>query len=112
MMEIKHRYSGKILFESDKDTIKEALIEAVIKKRSLGGADLKGAYLGGADLKGADLVGANLVGAYLRGADLGGADLGGAYLGGANLERIKITSKMKEQIIKELDWEVSDSSCD
>ena len=102
MMEIKHRYSGKILFESDKDTIKEALIEAVIKKRSLGGADLKGAYLGGADLKGADLVGANLVGAYL----------GGAYLGGANLERIKITSKMKEQIIKELDWEVSDSSCD
>ncbi len=55
-MEIKSRWSGKVLYTSKQKTVKETLIKAVDN-----GAYLRGAYLGGA---------------YLRGADLGGADLG------------------------------------
>jgi len=70
-------FGGRVLFEyeSENNTAKKTLTEAVNKK-----ADLTGAYLRGADLTGADLTGA-----YLRGADLTGADLRGAYLRGAGL---------------------------
>jgi hypothetical protein len=84
MIEIKS-YMGAVLHRSEKDTIREALIEAVRARADLRGADLRGADLGGADLGGANLGGANLRGADLRGADLGGADLGGANLRGADL---------------------------
>ena len=86
-MDIKHRVTGKVLFSSEKKTLKEAVTEAVEKKAYLGGA-----YLGGADLRGADLREAYLREAYLRGADLGG---------------IKITEKEKETIIKELQWKIT-----
>ena len=102
-IEIKNRFTGKILFEYSKEnnTVKETLVEAVSKGVDLKGADLKGAYLKwaylegadlkwayleGANLEGADLEGADLEGANLRGADLKGADLEGADLKGANLE--------------------------
>ena len=59
-IEIKNRWTGKILFEYEKEdnTIKDTLIEAVkngadLRGADLGGADLGGAYLGGADLRGA-----------------------------------------------------------
>ena len=68
--------AGKVLFESEKTTLKEVLEEAVNR----------GAYLKGANLIGAYLEGANLRGAYLRDADLGDADLRGANLRCANLE--------------------------
>ena len=85
--EIKSRWTGKVLFEYEKEnnTVKDTLIEAVKNGADLGGAYLGGADLGGADLRGADLRGAYLGGAYLGGADLGGADLRGADLGGADL---------------------------
>jgi uncharacterized protein YjbI with pentapeptide repeats len=96
MIEIKHRYSGQILYTApDAQDVRAAVCEAVAAKADLsgadlGGADLHGAYLGGADLRGAYLHGAYLHGAYLggaylHGADLRGADLHGAYLGGAGL---------------------------
>jgi len=72
--------TGSVLYESDKETIKEALVDA-----NLRGADLYGANLRGADLRGADLRDANLRGADLRDADLYDADLRGADLYGANL---------------------------
>ena len=72
--------AGELLYESEKTTIKEAVVEAVS-----GGANLGGANLVGADLRGADLGVANLVGADLRGADLRGANLGVANLVGADL---------------------------
>ena len=72
--------TGAVIYESDKPTVKEAVVEAVA-----GDANLRGAYLRGADLRGADLRGANLGGAYLRGADLRDANLRGAYLRGADL---------------------------
>ena len=73
---------GTLLFEheSEDNSVKKTLIEAV--KR---GADLRGAYLRSADLYGADLCGADLRGAYLRGAYLRSADLCGADLCGADL---------------------------
>jgi hypothetical protein len=101
-LQIKSRFTGSILFEyeSENNTIKETVVNAVksgadlrgaylsgadLRGADLGGADLRGADLGGADLRGADLGGADLRGADLRGADLGGADLGGADLRGADL---------------------------
>ena len=54
-IEIKNRFTGKVLFEfeTENNTVKNTLVEAV-KQR----ADLHGAYLQGADLRGADLQGA------------------------------------------------------
>lgn len=45
MTDIKHRFSGKVLYTSEKETVKEVLIEAVSKAADLEGADLEGAYL-------------------------------------------------------------------
>ena len=87
-IEIKNRFTGKILFEYSKEnnTVKETLVEAVSKGANLEGANLRGADLKGADLEGADLEGADLKGADLKWADLEGADLEGANLEGADLE--------------------------
>lgn len=94
-IEIKNRWTGKVLFEFEKEdnTVKKTLEEAVEQGADLRDADLRGAYLRFADLRfaylrvadlrGAYLGGADLGGAYLRGAYLRGAYLGGAYLGGA-----------------------------
>ena len=94
-MKIKHKYLGKVLFESDaptmRDLIEKANLEGVYLREAdlegadLRGADLEGAYLVGSDLRGSDLRGANLEGANLRGSDLRGSDLRGANLEGANL---------------------------
>lgn len=51
-IEIKH-ISGKVLFASDRASVRYAIEEAREKGADLGGADLRGAYLGGADLGGA-----------------------------------------------------------
>jgi uncharacterized protein YjbI with pentapeptide repeats len=93
MIEIKNRWTGQVIYTSQKETLREAVIEAVESGANLSGADLSnanliGAYLSGANLcnanlSGADLSGANLIGAYLIGADLSGADLSGADLSGA-----------------------------
>ena len=61
-IEIKCRFSGKVLFEHEaKNNTLRLTLEAGVK------------------------AGANLDGAYLTGANLTGANLGGANLGGANL---------------------------
>jgi hypothetical protein len=85
--EIKHRYSGKVIFSLETDSMR-LCVEAAVKS----GANLSGAYLWGADLSGANLSRANLSwadlsGANLSRADLSGADLSGAYLSGAYLSR-------------------------
>jgi hypothetical protein len=86
---------GSIIWESEKETIKEAVVEKNLYDANLRGADLydanlydanlRGADLCGANLRGANLYDANLRGANLCGADLYGADLYGADLYGANL---------------------------
>src|SRR3990167_7317335 len=65
--EIRHRWTGAVLFSLEIGSLKLA-IQAAIKQ----GAYLEGAYLRGANLERAYLKGANLRGAYLEGADLGG----------------------------------------
>ena len=84
-IQIKHRGSGTILFEYEKEgnTIKDTLVEAVKQRADLRNANLCYANLSGADLSGANLSGADLCYANLSGADLRGAYLRGAYLRGA-----------------------------
>ena len=61
---IKSRYDEtKILFESDKKTMKEVLEDANLKDANLEGANLEGANLKYANLEGANLEDANLEGA-------------------------------------------------
>lgn len=96
-IEIKNRFTGKVLFEYEKvnNTVKDTLVEAVkcgvdlfgadLRCAELCGVDLRGAYLSGANLRGAVLFGADLACSELFGAELCGADLCGAYFVGANL---------------------------
>jgi len=80
LFDIKHRFSGEVLFKLETESLK-LCVEAAVKGR----ANLRDADLRGANLRGANLCGANLRGANLRGANLCGANLRGANLCGANL---------------------------
>jgi len=73
---------GKVLFEYKKEnnTLKDTLIEAILSKVNLYGADLRGT-----DLRYANLQNANLQGVYLSEADLYGANLECTDLHYANL---------------------------
>jgi uncharacterized protein YjbI with pentapeptide repeats len=94
-IQIKNHFTGSIIFESEKTTYKEAVVEAKtngvsmrdadLRGADLSGADLSGAYLRSANLRDADLRDADLRGAYLRSANLRGADLRDADLSGADL---------------------------
>jgi hypothetical protein len=86
-IEIKNRWTGKILFEYSKEnnTLLETLLEAIKRGADLSDANLRGADLSDADLRGADLRGADLSDANLSDADLSDADLRGADLSDANL---------------------------
>ena len=64
-MKITKWYNSDVVFESTKETFKEAVVEAVELHANLRDADLGGANLGGADLRDANLRGANLGGANL-----------------------------------------------
>ena len=73
-MKILNRWTLKVIFENEKETIKETLEDA----------NLIGANLIDANLIGANLIGANLEGANLRGANLEDANLEDANLVNAN----------------------------
>jgi hypothetical protein len=99
LIEIKNRYSDDVLFslDSDDNTIKKTVEEAVRSQANLSGANLIHANLRGANLSGANLRGANLRGANLRGADLRGANLSGANLIGADDNMLDICSMQIEK---------------
>ena len=65
--------TGSVIYESEKTTVRDAVIDANLRGANLRGANLRGANLRGADLYGANLRGADLYGANLRGANLRGA---------------------------------------
>jgi hypothetical protein len=72
-IQIKHRYTGAVLFGCDAPDgldsglhMRHALEKAVEAGANLAGANLAGAYLAGANLAGANLAGASLDGAKLR----------------------------------------------
>src|SRR5574337_355134 len=91
--------SDKVVYESAKESVRDAVIEAVRRESPLMNADLKNAYLrdadlagailGGADLRDADLQGANLQRANLRDANLAGTNFAGANLDEADLFHVK-----------------------
>jgi len=111
--EIKHRFSGAVLFSLETASLK-LCIEAAVKSKisldyarldyaclvgacldgaSLDGARLDGASLDYACLDGACLDYASLVGARLDGACLDGASLDGARLDGARGKKLTLIGK-------------------
>ena len=85
LFEIKHRYSGKMLFSIETTSMKLAVEAAVKAKVSLQYANLRSANLQSADLRSANLQYADLQYADLRDADLQYADLRDADLRSADL---------------------------
>ena len=79
-MKIKSRFTDKVIFEKDVESMRQLVEAAVAAGVSLLYANLSYADLRGADLRGADLGNADLSNANLRGGDLRGADLGGLIL--------------------------------
>ena len=69
-IEIKHRWSGEILFSAEAESFPFAVEMAIKSKASLSRANLSGASLSRADLSGANLSGADLYGADLSRANL------------------------------------------
>jgi len=69
-IEIKDRHSGRVLFETEAETLKDALEEAA----------MSGVNLSCADLRSADLGGARLADAQFSNADFSGANLFKAIL--------------------------------
>jgi hypothetical protein len=90
-IQIKHRYTGDVIFEAEALTVKLAIVAAVEADADLRGAVLTGADLADADLRGAVLTGADLADADLRGAVLTDADLTGAVLADAVLTGADLT---------------------
>ena len=106
---------GIIIFQSTKNTYKEAIIEkgdADLCGADLHGANLHDVNLHGADLRDADLRGADLCGADLHGADLRGADLCGAELCNAKFYgrggTKKLTKKQLPDFLNALGFQVID----
>ena len=83
--EIKHRYSGELLFSIETDTWRLAVEAAIKQKADLRYADFSCANLSYADLRYADFSSANLSYADLRYANLRSANLSYANLSYANL---------------------------
>ena len=88
---ITHHTTGKVLYTSEKTTVRGAVIEAVAADANLTDAYLTGANLADANLTDANLTRANLTRAYLTRANLTGANLTGAYLTDADLTRANLT---------------------
>jgi uncharacterized protein YjbI with pentapeptide repeats len=93
--EIKHRYTGAVLYSAEDLDLRNTVVKAVregahLRDADLQDADLQGAHLQGADLRRVDLQGAHLQGAHLRNANLQGAHLRRANLQGANLRHANL----------------------
>src|SRR5258708_4316513 len=91
LYEIKHRFSGAVLFSLECGSFKICVSAAVKSRANLSGANLSGANLSGASLSGANLSRANLSRANLSRANLSGANLSGANLSRANLSRANLS---------------------
>jgi len=84
-IEIKHRFSGSVLFSLKTESIKLCVEAGIRAGANLSSANLSYANLSSADLRYADLSYANLSYANLSSADLRSADLRYADLSYANL---------------------------
>ena len=85
MIQIKHRYTNAVLFESEAVDIRDCLLRALKSGSDLSGCDLSGSDLHGCDLSGCNLRGCNFSGCNLRGCNLSGCNLHGCDLSDCNL---------------------------
>lgn len=90
-------WEGKVIYEGENATIKDAVEDAVKKGVCLRRVDLERADLRGVNLKGVDLNGANLREVNFKGADLSGANLSWADICDVNLEDANLSGA-------NLDW--------
>lgn len=91
-IEIRSRFTGKIIFTDNSGDLKTALLHASKQRVSLAGGELQSAKLAGIkldtlDLRGADLRSADFSQAALRNVDLRGADLSYAHLNGVTITK-------------------------
>ena len=107
---IKNIFTSDIIFQSTKNTYKDAIIEKGDK--NLSGADLSDANLRGANLRAANLRGANLRNANLFNANLSNANLSNAELNCAKFYgkggTIKLKKSQVEDFLKALGFQVID----
>ena len=91
--------SSVIIYESEKETMKETVVEAIKKGVSLSDSDLRGS-----DLSDSDLSNSNLSYSDLSDSDLSGSNLSGSDLSGSDFYHAKFygrggkTKIKKEQI--------------
>ena len=102
-MKILNRWTLSIIFENEKETLRETLLDALkegvnLEDANLRGADLEDANLEDANLRYADLRGANLEGANLEGADLRGAENIKSFQCGA-WNRVSFAVKCESEIM-------------
>ena len=83
-IEIKSRFTSKVLFYGEYKNIKAAIEAAVEARAGLWRADLSGADLSRADLPGADLRSSCLAGADFSHANLSGANFSDSFLSDAD----------------------------
>ena len=120
-IEIKHRLTGEVIFEFEKEnnTVKDTVLEAikrginlccaVLTNADLSYTDLSNVNLSGADLYGADLYCANLCNVTLYYANLFGADLCCANLRDAKLHNVNLTyANLSKVDLYNADLRVSD----
>ena len=103
-IQIKNRWTGDVIYESEKTTFKEAVKEAIKSKVDLSETNLSGSDLSKVNLSGSDLSKVNLSGSDLSGSDLSevnlyGSDLYGANLSGSDLSGAKFWGKIENPII-------------
>jgi len=106
---IKDRFTGAIIWESEKTTYKEAVEDANLEGTNLEYANLEGANLKGVNLEYANLKDANLEGANLKGANLKGVNLEYANLKDANLEGANLKdANLRDANLKDADLKDAD----
>ncbi len=103
-IQIRNRYTDKVIYECKADAIKEAVEEADLSKVDLIYANLSNANLSNANLSNANLSNADLSNADLSYADLSEADLSKCYVWKTNFKYNKISKKTREQIIKLMEF--------
>jgi len=91
LYKILQRFSGKVLFEAECDSLKLCVELAVKKNANLSDANLRNANLSDANLWNANLRNADLWNANLRNANLSDANLRNANLSDANLRNANLS---------------------
>jgi len=100
-IEIKDRYSGRVLFETEAETLKDALEKAVVLGMDLSCADLRNADLREACLTNANLSNADFSGASLFKAILWKSSLIGARFCNVDLRYANVRyAKLKKAVLR------------